>query len=252
MHDSDHVATCSVTTLLDVEHLLRIKLKDRRRFGRVVNWMELVDQLGSASNRHHAARFERTPAECMPKHGVPDVGGQLDHVSDASAEWVPCHSMAAKRKKTEAGVVASNRRARHDFEIGETFECGMVLKGSEVKSLRESKVTISESYARVYNNELWLYGLHIGQYSSSGAAFAHAPERDRKLLVHRHEIERIQQAIDHDGRTLVPLKLYFKEGKAKIEIAVARRRRIQDKRQAIRERDDAMEARRAMSEAKRR
>lgn len=160
--------------------------------------------------------------------------------------------MAAKRKKTEPGVVASNRRARHDFEIGETFECGMVLKGSEVKSLREAKVTISESYARVYNNELWLYGLHIGQYSSSGSAFAHVAVRDRKLLVHRSEIERMKREVDHDGRTLVPLKLYFKDGKAKIEIAVARRRRTQDKRQAIRERDAEVEARKAMSDAKRR
>lgn len=158
----------------------------------------------------------------------------------------------AKKKKTEPGTIATNRRARHDFELGEAFECGMVLKGSEVKSLREAKVTINESYARIHNGELWLYGLHIGQYSASGAAYAHNPERDRKLLVHRHEIERMQRAIDHDGRTLVPLRLYFKDGRAKIEIALARRRRSQDKRQAIRERDAEAEARRAMSDARRR
>jgi len=158
----------------------------------------------------------------------------------------------AKRKKTEPGVVATNRRARNDFELGNAFECGMVLKGSEVKSLRESKVTISETYARVHNGELWLYGLHIGPYSASGTAFSHIPDRDRKLLVHRHEIVVMQRAIDHDGRTLVPLKLYFKEGRAKIEIAIARRKRTQDKRQAIRERDAEAEARKAMSAARRR
>ncbi|MEM7092623.1 MAG: SsrA-binding protein SmpB [Actinomycetota bacterium] len=158
----------------------------------------------------------------------------------------------AKQKKTEPGVVATNRRARNDFELGEVFECGMVLKGSEVKSLRESKVTIAETYARIHNNELWLYGLHIGPYSASGTAFAHVPERDRKLLVHRDEIDRMRRAIEHDGRTLVPLKLYFKNGRAKIEIAIARRRRTQDKRQAIRERDADQEARRAIAAARRR
>ena len=155
--------------------------------------------------------------------------------------------MATKPKKLETGVVASNRRARHDFEIGEIFECGLVLKGSEVKSLRESKVTISESYARIVNHELWLSGLHVGQYSQSAAAFAHVPDRDRKLLLHRSEIERIRKSLDQDGRTLVPLKLYFKDGRAKIELAVARRRRNEDKRQALRERDATNEARQAMS-----
>lgn len=158
----------------------------------------------------------------------------------------------AKRKKTEPGVVATNRRARNDFELGDVFECGMVLKGSEVKSLRESKVTITETYARVHHNELWLYGLHIGPYSASGTAFAHIPDRERKLLAHRHEITVMRRAIEHDGRTLVPLKLYFKEGRAKIEIAIARRKRTQDKRQAIRERDAEAEARKAMAAARRR
>lgn len=157
----------------------------------------------------------------------------------------------AKRKKTDPGVIASNRRARHEFEIGDTFECGIVLKGSEVKSLRESKVTIADSYARVHNNELWLHGLHIGQYSNSGA-YAHDPDRDKKLLAHRSEINTIRRALEHDGRTLVPLKLYFKDGRAKVEIAIARRRRTEDKRQAIREKDMAAEARRAMSAARRR
>lgn len=158
----------------------------------------------------------------------------------------------AKRKKSETGVVASNRRARHEYDLGDTYECGIVLKGSEVKSLRESKVTIADAYCRIYNDELWLYGLHVGQYSHAGSAYAHDPDRDKKLLAHRSEINSIRRALENDGRTLVPLKLYFKEGKAKVEIAVARRRRSQDKRQAIRERDMASEARKAMSDARRR
>lgn len=155
------------------------------------------------------------------------------------------------KKKNQPGVIATNRRARHDFEIGEIFEAGIVLVGSEVKSLRESKVTIADAYARIYRNELWLYGLHVGNYSHSGAAFAHNPERDRKLLVHRSEIERIQREVDHNGRTLIPLKLYFKDGRVKVELALARRRRKEDKRQAIRERDAAAEARAAIAKAHR-
>lgn len=158
---------------------------------------------------------------------------------------------AKKKPKQASNVVASNRKARHDFEIGETYECGIVLQGSEVKSLRESSVTIAESFCRVHRGELWLYGLFIGAYSHAGSAYVHKPDRVRKLLVHRYQIEQMQRAVDHDGRTLVPLKLYFKDGRAKLEIAVARRRRSEDKRQALREKQAGIEARREMGAVRR-
>jgi len=144
-------------------------------------------------------------------------------------------------------VVASNRRARHDFEIIDKFECGMVLVGSEVKSLREANVRIAESYARVQRNELWLHSLHVAPYSHAGAAFQHDPDRRKKLLANRHEIERMEQATDADGLTLVPLSLYFKGGRAKIEIGIARRKKSEDKRRDIASRDATREADRAMS-----
>lgn len=154
---------------------------------------------------------------------------------------------ASKRSQSEPGVVASNRRARHNFELERTYECGIVLVGSEVKSLRESKTTIAEAYARVQNDELWLFALHIGPYSQAGTAFAHPAERKRKLLVHRSQLEEMRGATDHDGRTLVPLKLYFKNGRVKVELALARRRRTRDKRQAIREREAQAEVRKMMN-----
>lgn len=156
----------------------------------------------------------------------------------------------AKKKKGSANqdpnnrVVASNRRARRDFQITETFECGIVLRGSEVKSLREASVQIAESYARVQNDELWLYSLHVAPYSHSGAAMGHDPDRRKKLLVNRSELNTIAQQTDKNGLTLVPLSLYFKNGKAKIEIGLARRMNKADRRQDIAKRDAARDAER--------
>lgn len=158
----------------------------------------------------------------------------------------------AKRKKGQAAqdpnnrVVASNRRARRDFQITETYECGMVLRGSEVKSLREAQVQIAESYARVHNGELWLYSLHIAPYSHSGAAMGHDPDRRKKLLVNRSELRKIEIQTENDGLTLVPLSLYFKGGKAKLELAVARRMAKADRRQDIAKRDAARDAEREL------
>jgi len=149
-------------------------------------------------------------------------------------------------------TIASNRRASHDFALTDTWECGIVLVGSEVKALRESNVRINEAYARVKNNELWLYNLHVAPYSHSGTAFAHDPDRPKKLLVNRREINQIRVATDNDGMTLVPVKLYFKNGRAKIELSSGRRKKTEDKRRDLAARDADMEARKAMSAQRRR
>lgn len=145
-------------------------------------------------------------------------------------------------------VVATNRQARRDYEILDSMECGIVLHGSEVKSLRESKVQLADSYAKVRNHELWLHGLHIATYSHAGFG---APEldRQRKLLAHRSEIDRWGARVDQDHLALVPLKLYFKDGRAKVELGLGRGRRQHDKRQAIAKRDADMEARKAVARA---
>ncbi len=143
-------------------------------------------------------------------------------------------------------TVATNRRARHEYEILETVEAGLVLRGTEVKSLRAGQVTFKDAYATVRNDEGWLLGCHISPYSH-GTDANHDPERDRKLLLHRRELTRLVGKIAERGLTLIPLRLYFKRGRAKVELGLARGRKLHDKRSAIRER----EVRREMDKAAR-
>ena len=154
--------------------------------------------------------------------------------------------------KTGAGekLVASNRRAHHDFDILETHEAGLVLQGTEVKSLRDSRADLKESYARIERDEAWLIGLHISPYAQGNRA-NHDPLRPRKLLLHRGEINRLLGKIMEKGLTLVPLRLYFKQGRAKVELGLARGRKTLDKRHAIREREERREVARALRERSR-
>jgi SsrA-binding protein len=144
-------------------------------------------------------------------------------------------------------LVASNRRAHHNFDILETHEAGLVLQGTEVKSLRDSRADLKESYARIEGNEAWLVGLHISPYAQGNRA-NHDPLRPRKLLLHRGEINRLLGKIMEKGLTLVPLRLYFKQGRAKVELGLARGRKTLDKRHAIREREERREVARALRE----
>jgi SsrA-binding protein len=143
-------------------------------------------------------------------------------------------------------LVASNRKARHDYLVEDTYEAGIVLMGTEVKALRAGRASLVDGFASVSSGEIWLEGVHIPEYSQ-GTWTNHAPRRKRKLLLHRGEIEEIESATREKGKTLVPLSLYFKDGRAKVEIAVARGKREYDKRQTLRERQDTREAQRAMS-----
>ncbi|HET9740253.1 MAG TPA: SsrA-binding protein SmpB [Solirubrobacteraceae bacterium] len=141
-------------------------------------------------------------------------------------------------------TVATNRRARHEYEILETIEAGLVLRGTEVKSLRAGQMTFKDSYATLRNGEAWLIGCHIAPYSH-GTDANHDPERDRKLLLHGREIARLTGKVAERGLTLVPLRLYFKKGRAKLELGLARGRKLHDKRSALREREVRREMDRA-------
>ena len=143
-------------------------------------------------------------------------------------------------------VVAQNRKARHDYTILETFECGIALKGSEVKSLRAGQVQLRDSFARVDGGELWLHGVHVAPYSYASGFGAVDPDRARKLLMHRKEIDQLAGRTQQESLTLVPLSIYFKDGRAKVELALARGRHTYDKRHAIAERDARREADRAV------
>jgi SsrA-binding protein len=142
-------------------------------------------------------------------------------------------------------TVASNRRAFHEYHILETNETGIELTGTEIKSIREGRVTISEAYARTDNGELWLVGSHVSPYSHGNRA-NHDPDRPRKLLVHRRDLGRLQSAIEQRGLTLVPLRLHLKQGLAKLDLGVARGKKLYDKRAAESERQSRRDMDRAL------
>jgi SsrA-binding protein len=148
--------------------------------------------------------------------------------------------MAAKKDPNNK-VVAENRKARFNYELGEKFEAGIALTGSEVKSLRVGKATIGESYADTRGGELWLINSNITEYLQAGR-FNHAPKRARKLLLHRRQISKLIGAVEREGMTLVPLRLYFNEkGRAKVELALAKGKKLHDKRETEKKRDWARE-----------
>jgi SsrA-binding protein len=147
-------------------------------------------------------------------------------------------------KETGRKVVAQNRKARHDYAIEDVYEAGLVLQGTEVKSLRLGRASLVDAYGRVRDNEIWLEGLHIPEYTQ-GTWTNHEPRRSRKLLLHKSEIEKLIGKTKESGLTLVPLSLYFSDGKAKVEIALARGKRTYDKRQDMAKRDANREIQRA-------
>jgi SsrA-binding protein len=155
-----------------------------------------------------------------------------------------------KKRKVEPGDVASNRYASFRFEFLDKVEAGLVLQGTEVKALREGGVQIKDGYASFRDGELWLYNVHIAPYAPASRE-NHEPERPRKLLVHRREIDRLEARIKERGLTLVPTRIYFKGSRAKVEIALARGKDRFDKRQSIKERESKRDMQRALREANR-
>ena len=149
-------------------------------------------------------------------------------------------------------MIATNKTARRDYEISETFECGIMLRGSEVKSLRESNVRIADTYARFEDGELYVIGLHISPYTRAGTHVKLEADRKRKLLLHRYELDRLSSKVNQEHLQLVPMALYFKDGRAKLEIGLGRSRNTVDKRQMIAKRDADREARRELAARQRR
>jgi SsrA-binding protein len=155
---------------------------------------------------------------------------------------------AARDERGSDRTVATNRRARREYEFIETLEVGIVLQGSEVKSLREGKAQLSEAYARVDGGEMWLFQMHIPPWQYATGFGSHDPDRRRKLLLHRKQIDELQGKTQQQSLTLIPVTLYFKDGKAKLEIALAKGRHTYDKRNLLMTRDAEREAARAQKE----
>lgn len=158
--------------------------------------------------------------------------------------------MAAKPDPDAETNICRNRRALHDYEVHDTLECGVVLVGTEVKSLRAGYGNLEDAYAKIDRGELWLVGAEIPEYTF-GNRLNHKPKRDRKLLLHRREIAKFAEKADQKGFTLVPLRMYFKRGKAKVEVAVGRGKRAHDKRETLKQKDAQREIDRAMSRKRR-
>ncbi len=158
--------------------------------------------------------------------------------------------MARNRKKQddEEGIklICRNKRAFHEYTIGDRLECGIVLTGTEVKSLRDGSSSLEDAYAKIEDGEVWLVGSDIPEYSMAHR-MNHKPKRPRKLLLHRREIEKFAGKASERGHTLVPLRMYFKEGRAKIELAIARGKQQHDKRQSLKKADAQRDIRRALS-----
>ena len=143
-------------------------------------------------------------------------------------------------------LIAQNKKARHDYHIEEVFECGLVLTGTEVKSLRLGRASLIDGFAMVQDGELWLSGVHIPEYTEATWT-NHTPRRDRKLLMHKSEVNKLIGRTNEGGLTLIPLSLYFKDGKAKVELALARGKKAHDKRNALMEKEASREAEREIS-----
>ena len=153
--------------------------------------------------------------------------------------------MAPSQSNDGEKIITINRRARHDYFIEESIEAGLVLSGSEVKSLRAGKANLKDSYARIERGEAWLANAHISEYNPA-AQFGHEPTRKRKLLLHAKEIDRLTGKVKEKGLTLIPLRMYFRHGRAKVELGLGRGKKQFDKRESIKERESEREVARAM------
>lgn len=158
---------------------------------------------------------------------------------------------AAKKSVSKADdpntkTITRNRRARFEYEIMDEIECGIVLKGSEVKSLRDGKVSLEEAYAKITNGELWLLGCDIAEYPQANL-LNHVPRRERKLLIHRREIRKFAESAEQRGQTLIPLAMYFSEGRVKVLLAIGKGKKLHDKREKLKKDADTKEMKRAMS-----
>ena len=168
----------------------------------------------------------------------------------APTKGAPSRGAPSKSDAPRFKDVAVNRRAFHDYEILERYEAGIALTGSEIKSVRDGKVSLQEAYARPERGEIFLQGAHIAEYKSA-SYFGHEPRRTRRLLLHKKQIHEIEDEVGQKGLTLIPLRMYLKDGKAKVELGVARGRREFDKRQAIAKRDADREIERALRQRSR-
>lgn len=197
--------------------------------------------MASKTSRPTRSTARRLVDQQLPTHRTGSIG---------NLRTMAKKSTKAKRAPDGTTLIASNRAARRNYAITDTFEAGLVLLGSEVKSMREAQVQIADGYVRIRNGEAWLDGVHVAPYSFAIGFGAHDPDRSRKLLMHRSEIAKLKARVDQERVSLVPMTLYFRDGRVKVEIGVGKGRSKEDKRHAIAERDALRDAEREMGRAR--
>jgi SsrA-binding protein len=263
MEYSQHRHTFIIGTASGTQQYTAVNLVALRRLSDIVTRHHVSDDALRGAQQQSAALIGQR-SDARGHHGVTlshreckhpatlTTGQRLREPDQYAGDVARAKQIQERRAKSKAEavpgdrVVASNRRARHDYEIIDTLECGIVLSGSEVKSLREGKAQIVDSYARIDDGELWLFQMHIPPWSYAVGYGSHEPDRKRKLLVHRHEIDRLHHKIRMEPLTLVPLRVYFKDGRAKVEVALAKGRQMQDRREALKKRDAEREIARSV------
>jgi SsrA-binding protein len=280
MHHTIDLPIAIVSIAFSAHEVLRVHRVDTSRFGVVAARIEDGCRVARATGRCERSGGEATTLERIRveretnKSGV-HVASHLEHIANRiespgatappARQLVPGPGirpdtldalMAKKGKKTKKAkptdgtqLIASYRRAYRDYEILDTYEAGMVLTGSEVKSLREGNAQIAEGYARVRQGEMWIDGVHIPPYTNAIGFGAHDPDRERKLLLNRAEIDKLDTRTAQGGLTIVPLRLYWKDGRAKMELGLAKGRTKGDKRQNLAERDADREMETAFNRA---
>lgn len=263
---ADHLEPRGLRLPVDAQVVPRRDLVDAGGSGHVLRRVAGDDPRLSGNPDEKAAPFVRERLQAVSNHLI-NYGGRHHEPGTVgpghaapTLPWAPvaprssrarAAAAAAKKKPTGDRRLAQNRRARHEYEILETFECGIALQGAEVKSLRLGQATLQDAYARVEDGEVWLLGAHIAPYEYATGFGSFAPDRKRKLLLHRQQIDEIAGRLGQQSLTLVPLALYLKEGRVKVELALARGRRLYDKRHAIAARDTAREVAREIKDAAR-
>lgn len=264
VHDADDVLVTIVRIDLGTQVILRVDRVHLGRLGIVVARVEPGSVVDTWCAGDQPAHLERVLAKRQLTDGVEDITTEAEHIAEASGCQLPAHetrpvgslrtmakkSTKAKRTPDGTTLIASNRAARRNYAITDTFEAGLVLLGSEVKSMREGQVQIADGYVRIRDGEAWLDGIHISPYSFAIGFGAHDPDRSRKLLLHRSEIQKLKARVDQERVSLVPMTLYFRDGRVKVEIGVGKGRTKEDKRHAIAERDALRDAEREMGRAR--
>ena len=243
VHHAVDLPTAIVNVHLGLEMVRGMNRVQLGGLGRVATRIKPGGVIAAGNPGDQPARFQRVLPKGQVTDRIESLAIESEHDRNHIGSLITAMGKTKKPGNSDPNSkhIASNRAARRNYSIDETLEAGVVLQGSEVKSMREAQVQLADAYARIRDGEAWLEGVHVAPYLFAVGVGAHEPDRPRKLLLHRDEIRRLKAKIDQDRVSIVPLNLYFKDGRVKVELGVGKGRNKGDKRQAMAERDSKRE-----------